>query len=68
MTLMGPRNPCRMTKRLTLTSLLVGFGIGVGLANFVLRRNLEDETRQWISASAEDGFGNCAGGGGGTGF
>jgi gas vesicle protein len=38
-----------------VTSLLVGFGIGVGLA-LLFAPQSGDETREWISANAEDGF------------
>jgi gas vesicle protein len=36
-------------------SLLVGFGIGVGLA-ILLAPQSGEETREWLSASAEDQF------------
>jgi gas vesicle protein len=36
-------------------SLLVGFGVGVGLA-ILFAPQSGDETREWISANVEDGF------------
>jgi gas vesicle protein len=36
-------------------SLLVGFGIGVGLA-ILFAPQSGDETREWISVNVEDGF------------
>jgi gas vesicle protein len=38
-----------------LGSLLLGFGVGVGLAILFAPQSGE-ETREWIGASAEDGF------------
>src|ERR1035438_4817016 len=51
----GTEEPVPSDKAFDLTSLLVGFGIGVGLA-ILFAPQSGDETRQWISASAEDGF------------
>jgi gas vesicle protein len=51
----GTEEPVPNDKAFDLTSLLVGFGIGVGLA-ILFAPQSGDETRQWISASAEDGF------------
>jgi gas vesicle protein len=49
------QDPVPHDKTIDLTSLLVGFGIGFGLA-ILFAPQSGDETRQWISANAEDGF------------
>jgi gas vesicle protein len=42
-------------KAVNFTSLMVGFGVGLGLA-ILFAPQSGDETRRWISASADDGF------------
>jgi gas vesicle protein len=50
----GPEDPVS-DKGSGLVTLLVGFGIGVGLALLFAPQSGE-ETREWISANAEDQF------------
>ncbi len=44
------------TKGKAVGSLLLGFGIGIGLPAILFAPQSGEETREWLSASAEDQF------------